>query len=127
MAAPSGALLVGTRCSLVNFVIGALMSEAARRRADLRVFLVALALLTSSGYFALHALATPGVLVPGKNTGFVIATPVGLLLAALFALLSAFDWPPARAAALMRWQLVLRGALIASLVAWAAVSLMQLP
>src|SRR3979409_1068943 len=48
-----------------NFAIGGLMSEAARRRKDARVFLIAIALLTSAGFLALHALATPGVLMPG--------------------------------------------------------------
>jgi class 3 adenylate cyclase len=113
--------------AVINFAIGGLMSEAARRRTDARVFLIALALLTSAGFFALHALATPGVLVPGKNSGFAIATPVGLVAAGIFAVLSSFDWPPDRTATLMRWQAVLRAGLIGILVAWAVVSLAQLP
>jgi class 3 adenylate cyclase len=110
-----------------NFAIGALMSEAARRRTDARVFLIALALLTSAGFFALHALATPRVLLPSANTGFVIATPVGLLAAAVFAVGSSLDWPPRWAAALMRWHAVLRACLIGVLAAWAVVSIANLP
>lgn len=110
-----------------NFSVGALMSEAARRRSDARVFLVSLALLTSAGFLALHALATPGVLLPGANTGFVIATPVGLLAAAVFAVFSSFDWPASSAAAVMRWQGVLRLGLVAILAAWAGFSIAQLP
>jgi class 3 adenylate cyclase len=110
-----------------NFAIGALMSEAARRRKDARVFLIAIALLTSAGFLALHALATPGVLLPMASSGFVIATPAGLLAAAFFAVLSSFDWPPGRAAALLRWQAVLRAGLLGVLFAWAIVSLARLP
>jgi adenylate cyclase len=108
-----------------NFAIGALMSEAARRWTDARVFLIAL--LTSAGFLGLHALATPGVLVPRSNSGFVIATPVGLLGAAVFAVLSSLDWPPGPTATLMRWQAMFRAGLIGILVAWALVSLAQLP
>jgi class 3 adenylate cyclase len=113
--------------AISNLAIGGLMSEAARRRTDARVFLIALALLTSAGFLGLHALATPGVLMPMVTSGFVIATPVGLLGAAVFAVLSSFDWPPGRTATLMRWQTVLRAGLIGVLIAWAIVSLAQLP
>ncbi len=58
-------------------------SGVALRRADARLFLVSLAFLSASGFLALHALATPGVLLDGPNQGFVVATPVGLLLASL--------------------------------------------
>src|ERR687887_1219297 len=71
--------------AVVNSVIGALMSEAARRRSDARLFLVSLAFLSSAGFLGLHALATPNVLLSGKNAGFVIATPVGLTVASAFA------------------------------------------
>ena len=111
--------------AVVNSALGLLMSEAARRRRDARLFLISLALLASAGFFALHALATPGVLVAGKNAGFVIATPIGLLVAAVFAGLSALDWPPRRARALLRAQAIVRGALVALLVAWAVVSLLE--
>ena len=56
-------------------------------RADARLFLVSLVFLSSAGFLLLHALATPQVLLTGRNAGFAIATPVGLLLAAVFAAL----------------------------------------
>src|SRR3712207_8701335 len=56
--------------------------DAARQRGDARLFLVSLAFLAAAGFLGLHALATPGVLLDGRNAGFVVATPVGLLLAA---------------------------------------------
>ena len=50
--------------------------------------LISLAFLAGGGFLALHALATPGVLLDGPNQGFVLATPIGLLLGAAFAALS---------------------------------------
>jgi len=107
----------------VSVVLGLLASEAARRLDDARLFLVSMTFLASAGFLGLHALATPGVLLNGKNTGFVIATPVGLLVAGAFAAASALDLAPGTAAALMRRRTVIRNALIAALAAWAAISL----
>ena len=90
--------------AVVSVGLGLATGEAARRRGDARVFLVALAFLVAAGFLGLHALATPGVLLDATNTGFVIATPVGLLLAAGFAAASALDLSPATSAAIMRRQ-----------------------
>ena len=111
--------------AVLSLGLALLMSEAARRREDARLFLVSLAFAASAGFFALHALATPGVLLAGKNAGFVVATPIGLLLAAVFAAFSALDWPPERARRLMRRQSLVRGALLAVLAGWAALSLAE--
>src|SRR6188472_1755849 len=109
--------------ALVNVVLGLAASEAARRRADARALLVSLAFLASAGFLALHALATPGPLVEGKNLGFLIATPVGLLLAAGFAAASAVDLSPARAAAVVAHERLLRGAVLAAFLVWGVISL----
>lgn len=77
--------------AVANVVLGVLTSEAASQRGDSRLFLVSLALLASAGFLALHALATPGVLLEGPNAGFQIATPIGLVLAAGFAAASALQ------------------------------------
>lgn len=45
--------------AVVNMLLGLLTSEAAHQRDDARLFLVSMALLASSGFLALHALATP--------------------------------------------------------------------
>jgi class 3 adenylate cyclase len=111
----------------VNSVLGALMSEAARRRTDARLFLVALAFLSSAGFLLLHALATPTVLIPNRNTGFMIATPVGVLVAACYAAASSLEFSPARASLIMRWQALLRGGLVLLMLGWAVVSLLNLP
>lgn len=111
----------------VSVVLGLLASEAARRLDDARLFLVSMTFLASAGFLGLHALATPGVLLNGKNTGFVIATPVGLLVAGAFAAASALDLSSGKAAALMRRRTVIRNALIAALAVWAAISLAAVP
>jgi class 3 adenylate cyclase len=106
--------------ALVNMVLGLLTSEAASQRGDARLFLVSLALLASAGFLGLHALATPGVLLEGPNAGFQIATPVGLVLAAVFAAASAWQreghGPSMRT---LRW---MRAALFVLIAAWAIAS-----
>jgi class 3 adenylate cyclase len=113
--------------ALTSFGIGFLMAEAAGRRGDARVLLVALAFLTSSGFLGLHALATPGVLLAGKNAGFQVASAVGLLLASGFAAASALPWRRPQAEAIVRNRRLLFGLLGAALVAWAVVALGTLP
>jgi hypothetical protein len=85
---PSHFLLV-LAVALINVALALVTSEAAHQHADARLFLVSLALITSSGFLALHALATPDVLLDHPNSGFAIATPIGLLLASAFAAASA--------------------------------------
>jgi class 3 adenylate cyclase len=113
--------------ALVNVVLALAASEAARRRGDARALLVSLAFLSSAGFLALHALATPGSIVEGSNTGFVIGTPIGLLIASAFAAWSALDLTAARAAWVERHQGVLRGTLLAVFAGWTVVSLAGWP
>ena len=75
----------------VATALGWAVSVAARRRRDARLFLISLAFIASSGFLGLHALATPGVLLEGPNAGFELATPVGLVVAGLFAAASALE------------------------------------
>jgi class 3 adenylate cyclase len=118
-------LVVGV--AAVNVALGVRMSEVSRQRADARLFLVSLVFLSSAGFLLLHALATPQVLLYGRNAGFTIATPVGLLLAAVFAALSSLELTHDRAEAVLRHQGLLRGGLAAVLVGWGVVSLFGLP
>jgi adenylate cyclase len=118
-------LVLGT--AAVSTTLAFATSGIALRRADARLFLVSLSFLAAAGFLALHALATPGVLLDGPNYGFTIATPVGLLVSALFAGWSALPLPPERAQTLMRHAQLLRAALIALMGAWAAVSLGSVP
>jgi adenylate cyclase len=118
-------LVVGV--AVVAVLVGLVMGEAARKRRDLRVFLVSLAFTTSAGFLALHALATPGVLLDGPNAGFDIATTVGLFVASLFAAVSGMSLRPSHSRAFARSQQGLRAGVIGLLVAWAVVSLAGLP
>ena len=106
--------------------LGSALSEGARRRRDARLFLISLAFVASAGFLALHALATPGVLL-GPNGGFELATPVGLVLAGAFAAASAVELRPQTSARIMAaWAPVL-GGLFVLLVAWGGVSIGELP
>ena len=113
--------------AVVNAVLGLAMSEVARRRGDARVFLVSLVFLATGGFLALHALATPGVLLDGKNTGFVVATPVGLFLGGCFAALSGLEIGSERSLAIVRRERELRLGLLIVLAGWAVWSLASLP
>jgi class 3 adenylate cyclase len=103
------------------------MAEAAARRGDARVLLVALAFLASSGFLALHALATPGVLLSGKNSGFQIASAIGLLIAAGFAAASALPLGVGWARAVLRERRLLLVSVGVSLAVWAVLALGTLP
>jgi adenylate cyclase len=112
----------------MNAVLAYSTGEAARRRGDARLFLVSLSLLVSAGFLGLHALATPGVVLANPNAGFVIATPVGLLLAALPAAASGLVEANATLApAVVRRQRVWRSAVIVLLIGWAIWSASSLP
>jgi adenylate cyclase len=123
---PSHFLLV-LAVALINVALALIASEAAHRRDDARLFLVSLALIASSGFLGLHALATPGVLLDHPNSGFTIATPVGLLLASVFAAASALELGPDAADAILRRRMLILGVLAAVLVGWAVASLAKAP
>jgi adenylate cyclase len=109
--------------AIVNVALGLVVSEVARRSDDERLFLVSMVLLTSAGFLALHALATPGVVLSGPNGGFVLATPIGLLLASGFAALSSIEMDARTEASLRRWQAPMRVGLVVVLVVWAVASI----
>lgn len=109
--------------AVVGAILGMLISRAALRGGDARQFLVSLTFLISAGFLGLHALATPGVLLESANTGFAVATPVGLTLSGVTAALSAVEWSERGTTTIMRdrrWWLAVAWAL---LLAWAVISL----
>jgi adenylate cyclase len=112
-------LVLGT--SIAAAILAYATGEVAARRGDERLFLVSLAFLAAAGFLGLHALATPRVLLDKPNGGFVLGTPVGLLVAAAFAALSAVP-----AAIVTRHVRALRVALLVFMAAWAAASLAEL-
>lgn len=103
------------------------ITEAARRRRDARLFLIGLGFFFSAGFLGLHALATPGVLVSGKNAGFVIATPVGLIGAGVFAAASAVEYRSETSLRIVRSSPLLLALVFAAIAAWASVSLAEVP
>src|SRR5262245_9034384 len=112
--------------AMVATALGFSVSTAARHRRDARLFLISLAFVVSAAFLGLHALATPGVLL-GPTAGFELATPVGLLLAALFAAAASLELGSERAGAVLRhatWLIVVVGTIV---VGWAVVSLAELP
>jgi adenylate cyclase len=113
--------------AVVSVVLAYLTNEAAMRRGDARLFLISLAFGASAGFLGLHALATPGVLLPSPNLGFVIATPVGLTIAAALAAAAALPLGGPRGDLVLRSAGLLRGALVAVLVAWGAASILGIP
>jgi adenylate cyclase len=109
-----------------SVAVGWAVSSAGRRRRDARLFLVSLACLASAGFLGLHALATPGVLL-GKNAGFELATPVGLVVASAFAAVSAVEFGPDASSRILRLAPVVLGAFVFGLALWGLVSLASLP
>ena len=97
--------------------------EAAERRGDLRLGLVSLTFLCTAGFLGLHALATPGVLLDAPNLGFVIAVPVGLVLASVIAATSASDRLSSRYRALAAHRRTGVGLLLGLMALWAAATL----
>jgi class 3 adenylate cyclase len=110
-----------------NVALAYLTNVAAGRHRDARLVLVSLGFLSSAGFLGLHALATPGVLLTGSNAGFVIATPVGLFIAAVLAAASVTALGGPRAALVLRYRTALLGALLGLMALWGLGSLLGLP
>ena len=113
--------------ALINAALAYVTAETARRRGDARVFLVSMTFLAGAGFLGLHALATPEVLLDTRTAGFEIATPVGLMIAAVFAALSSAPLDGPLATGVMRRARLIELTLIAVMVAWAVLSLATVP
>ncbi|HSI81582.1 MAG TPA: adenylate/guanylate cyclase domain-containing protein [Solirubrobacterales bacterium] len=93
--------------------------SAADRRGDLRLFGVSIAFLAAGSFLALHALATPGVLLDSSNRGFLIAVPVGLVIASVAAAASALVPEAGSSAVATRAGRIARAALVVLIAVWA--------
>jgi adenylate cyclase len=113
--------------ALLAAVLAYATGEAAGRRGDARLLYVSLAFLSSAGFLALHALATPGVLLGKSNTGFAIATPVGVAIGSAFAAVSTRDFSGESAVRNVRIGKRLRWVLLGLMVFWGVWSLAGLP
>jgi adenylate cyclase len=110
------------------FVLAYAAGDAANRRGDARVLLISLAFLATGGFLGLHALGTMGVLFTQEHAGFKVANPVGLVLASLFAVASAFvDLRPRFAPLAVRHRSALRRAVLGAMVVWFVWTLADLP
>jgi adenylate cyclase len=119
---PSHFWLVLTMAAVSGALAG-VTNVAAGRNRDARVTLVSLAFLASAGFLGLHALATPGILIPTRNVGFMIATPVGLIIASGFALASVSRLAGPRADLVQRHGGKILAGLVGLMVVWGAASL----
>ena len=113
--------------ALISAILAYATGEAAVRRGDARLLYVSLAFLSSAGFLALHALATPGVLLGRSNVGFAIATPVGVAIGSVFAALSTRDLSGDSAVRNVRIGKRLRLALLGLMIVWGAWSVASLP
>jgi adenylate cyclase len=114
--------------ALLNGILAFTMGEAAHRRGDARLLLISLAFLVSASFLGLHALATLGVLLESENARFVIATPIGLVIASVFAVISSFVGAnPDLSPTIMCRETILRGFVLAVVAIWAVYSLAGLP
>src|SRR3954471_4410245 len=113
--------------ALLCLALALAISESGRRRRDARLLLIGFAFVVSAGFLGLHALATPGVVVEGKNAGFVLATPIGLVLAGGFAAASAVEYKLETSLWIVRRARLLLALVLAVIGAWAVVSLADLP
>jgi class 3 adenylate cyclase len=110
------------------FTLAYLAGQAADRRGDARVLLLSLAFLVTSGFLAVHALGTPGILLNDERPGFEVAIPIGLFVASLFALGSAFvEIRPDLAAWAVRHRRTMRRWVYGAMAIWITCSLLELP
>ncbi|MFI9597234.1 adenylate/guanylate cyclase domain-containing protein [Nonomuraea sp. NPDC052265] len=107
----------------VNVALGGLITEAARRRQDARLFLVSMVFLSSAGFFLLHGLATPGIILPTGSLGFDLGQQVGLTIASMFAFASALPLGERAARGVLGAQHFVRAMLLGFLLLWGLVSL----
>jgi adenylate cyclase len=111
----------------VNVALAYVTNLAASRNRDARVVLISLAFMASAGFLGLHALATPGVLLPQPNKGFSVATPVGLVIASFLAVASVSPLAGPGAATVLRRRGLLLAVLATAMLAWGFFSLAGLP
>lgn len=111
----------------VNVALSFQVLRAARSRGDARLLLAGYAFMLAAGFLLLHALATPGVIVSSPNSGFEIATPVGLVLASVFFALASVDYQASVSQRLVSRDPIIRWSLVGVMVIWGVLSVAELP
>src|SRR3954447_22521757 len=112
---------------VLNAGLALSISESARRRRDARLLLIGLAFLARARVLGLHAAATPGIFLEKGNAGFVLATPIGLVIAGAFAAASAVEYRLERALWIVERSRVLVAATLTVMIVWAVISIAELP
>ena len=77
--------------AFIATLLAILMAVAAGQVRDARVFFLALSFMGIAGFFFVHALTTPGVLIPDFNPWVGFSSKLSLFSGAFFLLLSAVD------------------------------------
>jgi len=108
--------------ALINVGLAIVIGRAAAERDDARLYLVALAFASAAGFFALHALATPQVLLQTPNAAFTLSTPVGIVIAGIFGVASTVEPSRHGPTRVLRSRALLAGIVIVAMVAWAVAS-----
>jgi class 3 adenylate cyclase len=111
----------------VNVGLSVQVLRAARLREDARLLLVGYAFMLAAGFLLLHALATPGVIVGQPNSGFEVATPVGLALASVFFALAGLEYTAEASNRLVARDPRVRRTIIGVMLLWGVVSVAELP
>ncbi|HXG40540.1 MAG TPA: adenylate/guanylate cyclase domain-containing protein, partial [Candidatus Limnocylindrales bacterium] len=109
--------------AVVNVALAVVVGRAALARRDARLSLVGLAFASAAGFFAIHALATPSVVLATPNASFVLSTPLGIVLAGAFGLVSARDLTPEASRRILERRAWFVALVVAAIAGWAVLSL----
>ena len=111
----------------VNVALAAQVLRAARMREDARLLTIGYAFTLAAGFLFLHALATPGVIVSSANSGFEIATPVGLALASVLFAFASFEFAAETSRRIVDRARATTWAIIGLMAAWGVASIAEVP
>jgi class 3 adenylate cyclase len=89
-------LILVLTAALISLALAVLIGRTAGGREDARLWCVSLVFVITAGFFALHALATPGTLLNTTQAEFMLPSRIGLVLAGAVALCSAVEFTPER-------------------------------
>jgi class 3 adenylate cyclase len=114
-------VVLGT--ALISLALAILVLVAAHRNDDARLYLTALGFVASAGFLGLHAFVTPAVVIATPSVAFNFATPVGLVLAAVFAAWASLDHSDPVSRVIVGRRALLAAVVAAALLAWAVLSI----
>lgn len=121
---PLGHLEVVTAVSVICALLAGVVSVVVLRSPNPRLLWLALAFLSMSGFYVVHGLTTPGIILE-QEYGAVIGFSgrMAFLTCAMFLASSSVDWKGRRAEAVARHRGLMLVLTVAGLLAYAAVAL----